>query len=143
MDLVKRMKATQRTQDKYQGRTFRYGTADCIQLVVQHAKHMGHPIKLPKYNDVKGAAATLRSLGFKNLSEALDHHFERIDPSRVLLGDLIEVPGENGFSSIMVAVGNGRTIGFHQDIPFADNLQPLMITGAWRIESRKSTSRKH
>lgn len=134
MDLVKRMKATQRTVDKFKGRVFRDGTADCIQLIGAHAKHMGHPIKVPKYKDRKGAAAVMKRLGFKTLGQAMDHHFERIEPSKVLLGDLIEVPGENGFSSLMVAVGNGRTIGFHQDIPFADILQPILISGAWRID---------
>jgi hypothetical protein len=33
----------------------------------------------------------------------------------------------------MVAVGNGRTLGFHEDIPHCDILQPLIISGAWRI----------
>lgn len=133
MDLVKRMKATQRTVDRFQGRVFKDGTADCAQLVIAHARHLGYSLKVPKYKDLKGAAAALRQMGFKSLSAALDHHFTRIEPSMVLLGDLIEVPGENGFSSLMVAVGNGRTIGFHQDTPIADILQPVLISGAWRI----------
>lgn len=133
MDLVKRMRATQKTVDKFKGKTFRDGTADCIQLVLLHARHMGRRIAVPKYKDPKGAAAVLRKLGFRSLGKAMDHHFERIDPHQVLLGDFIETPGQNGFSSLMVALGNGRTLGFHEDVPHADILQPLMISGAWRV----------
>lgn len=133
MNLVKRMKATQKTVDKFKGKVFKDGRTDCIQLVLLHARHMGRPVKVPKYTDLKGAAAVLRDLGFKSLGEALDHHFDRIRPDQVLLGDYVETPGQNGFSSLMVALGNGRALGFHEDIPHADILQPVMISGAWRI----------
>lgn len=133
MNLVKRMKATQRTVDKFQGRVFKDWQRDCIRLIATHARHMGRPIKVPKYEDRKSALAALKSLGFKNLAEAMDAHFTRIEPSAVLLGDIVEMPGGNGFSALTVAVGNGRVIGFHEDVPFADILQPLMISGAWRI----------
>jgi hypothetical protein len=33
----------------------------------------------------------------------------------------------------MVALGNGRVLGFHEEVPHADVLQPVMISGAWRI----------
>jgi hypothetical protein len=134
MNLVKRMKATQRTLDKFKGRVFRDGTADCIQLVLLHARHMGRRIKVPRYKDAKGAAAVLRELGFRTLGKAMDHHFERIDPHQVLLGDYVETPGLNGFTSLMVALGNGRALGFHEEVPHADILQPVMISGAWRID---------
>lgn len=133
MDLVKRMKATQRTVDRFKGRSFKDGTADCVQLVIAHAKHMGRKIAVPKYKDLKGAAAVLRQLGFKSLGKAMDHHFERIDKAQILAGDIVEMPGANGFSGLTIAVGNGRVIGFHEEIPHCDVLQPLMISGAWRI----------
>lgn len=134
MNLLDRIQATQKTVDAFKGRTFEDGKADCIQLVLRHARHMGRRIKVPRYGDLKSAADTLRKLGFSTLGEAMDHHFTRIEPARVLAGDFMEVPGENGFSSLMVAVGNGRCLGFHQDIPFADILQPVLISGAWRVE---------
>jgi hypothetical protein len=127
------MVATQKTVDRFKGRKFRDGKADCIQLVAMHARHMGRPIRVPKYRDAKSAAKVLRDLGFKTLAEAMDHYFARIEPSEVLMGDIIEMPGGNGFSSLSVAVGNGRVIGFHEDVPHADILQPVIISGAWRI----------
>lgn len=134
IDLVKRMKATQRTVDKYKGKAFKDGRADCVQLMLLHARHMGVKIAVPKYKDAKSAGAVLRALGFKTLAAAMDAHFSRIRPDQILLGDIVETPGQNGFSSLMIAVGNGRTIGFHEDVPFADILQPLLISGAWRID---------
>ena len=133
MDLVKRMKATQKTVDKFKGRTFKDWSTDCILLAVTHARHMGAKVKMPKYTDAKSAAAVLKRMGVTTLGGALDKHFTRIEPHEAMLGDLVEVPGTNGFSSIMVAVGNGRAIGFHEEIPHADILQPVMISGAWRI----------
>jgi hypothetical protein len=95
---------------------------------------MGRPIKVPPYRDLKGAAAALRKLGFKTLSEALDAHFTRIGAQDVLLGDVVEGPGANGFSSLGVALGGGRALGFHEEVPHADIVQPTLVTGAWRIE---------
>jgi hypothetical protein len=130
---VKRMRATQRTVDKFKGKLFKDGAADCIRLTETHAKHMGKPIKVPRYHDLKGAAAVMKKLGFKSLAEAMDAHFTRIEPSAVMLGDIVEMPGGNGFSSLSIAVGNGRVLGFHEDIPHCDILQPVVISGAWRI----------
>lgn len=133
MDLVKRIAATQATVDAFKGKEFTEGKCDCVQLVLAHARHMGRRIKVPRYGDNKSAAAAIRELGFKTLGQAMDHHFRRIERHQIMAADIVEVPGENGFSSLMVAVGNGRTIGFHQDIPHADILQPVLISGAWRI----------
>jgi hypothetical protein len=136
MDLVKRMLATQKTVDTFKGRAFRDGRSDCVQLILAHSRHMGRPIKVPKYRDVKGAAGVLKKLGFKTLAEAMDHHFTRIDVSRVLAGDIVEMPGANGFSGLTVSVGNGRVLGFHEDIEHCEILQPLLISGVWRIEAK-------
>lgn len=133
MNLIERVRATQKTVDAFKGREFKEGKADCIQLVLRHARHCGRKIKVERYSDWKGAAKVLRGLGFKTLGQAMDHHFERIEPFQVMAGDYVEVPGTNGFSSLMVAVGNGRAIGFHEDVPHADILQPVIISGAWRV----------
>lgn len=133
MSLVDRVNRTQKTLDVFKGRQFVDWKVDCVQLIGTHAKHMGKRIKLPKYKDAKSAADAMRSLGFKTLSEAMDANFTRIPPANVLVSDIVETPGGNGFSSLMVALGNGRALGFHEDIPHCDVLQPLLISGAWRI----------
>lgn len=134
MNLVERVKATQATVDAFKGKTFADGKADCIQLVLCHAKHMGRKIKVPRYGDTKSAAATLEKLGFRTLGQAMDKHFTRIEPVKVMAGDIVEMPGSNGFSSLSIAVGNGRVLGFHESVPHADILQPVLISGAWRID---------
>jgi hypothetical protein len=131
--LIKRQRATQKTVDLCKGKAFVDWQNDCIKLMSRHARHMGRPVKIPRYHDAKSAADALRSLGASTIGEALDQLFERIEPHQILLGDIVEMPGENGFSGISIAVGNGRVLGFHESIPHCDILQPLMITGAWRI----------
>jgi hypothetical protein len=133
MNLIQRATRTQKTVDLWKGRPFGEGKVDCVQLVKAHARHMGGPIRIPRYHDVREAAAALRELGHKSLGEALDARFHRIATAQILVGDIVETLGSNGFSALMVAVGNGRTLGFHDDIPHCDILQPLIITGAWRI----------
>lgn len=134
LDLIKRVEATQKTVDTFKGRQFAPGKADCIQLVLAHARHMGKRISIPRYGDWESAAKTLRTLGFRTLAQALDHHFTRIDNHDVLAGDIVEMPGGNGFSGVTVAVGNGRVLGFHEQIPHCDILQPVMISGTWRLD---------
>jgi hypothetical protein len=133
MNRVERVAATQKTVDAFKGKTFAEGKGDCVQLVLLHARHMGRKIRIPRYGDNKSAADALRKLGFTTLGEAMDHHFKRIHPVEIMAGDIVESLGSNGFSGLMIAVGNGRTLGFHEDIPHADILQPLIISGAWRI----------
>lgn len=134
MNLVKRVAATQKTVERFKGKTFHPGACDCVKLVIVHAKHMGKRISIPKYGSWKSAAATMRKLGFATLSEAMDHYFTRIEPHQVLAGDIIEMPGSHQFAALSIAVGNGRVIGFHESIPHCDVLQPVMISGAWRID---------
>lgn len=135
MTLIERVMATQKTVEEFKGKKFdiRYG-GDCIQLVIAHARHMGKKIKVPRYGSWRSAAEALRTIGFDNLSAAMDEHFRRIETYHVMAGDIVEVPGNNGFSSLMIAVGNGRTLGFQEEIPHCDILQPMMTSGAWRIE---------
>jgi hypothetical protein len=134
LNLYERMLRTQKTVDLWKGRPFKEnGTSDCIQLMIAHARHMGKKIKVEKYRDAASRAAALRKLGFKSISEGMDANFTRIDASQVLLGDFVEMPGSNGFSAITVALGNGRVLGFHEDIPHADILQPVLISGVWRV----------
>jgi hypothetical protein len=133
MNLIERVQATQKTVDAFKGKAFADGKADCIQLILCHARHMGRKIRIPRYGDTKSAAEVLRKLGFRTLGQAMDKHFTRIETSGILAGDIVESLGSNGFSALMIAVGNGRTLGFHESIPHCDILQPLIVTGAWRI----------
>jgi hypothetical protein len=136
MNLLERVQRTQKTVDLFKGRPFKEGRFDCVQLVKAHARHMGKKVRVPRYGGVKGAAAALKEMGFRTLGEAMDAHFERIRPDQILAGDIVEHPGNNGFSGLTIALGNGRVLGFHEDIPHCDILQPVMISGVWRVHTR-------
>lgn len=133
MDLLERMRATQKTVDRFKGKVMQWGRYDCAQLVIAHTRHAGRKIKLPPYEDRLGAARALKQMGFATLAEGMDALFTRIDPARAIMGDFVEMPGGEGFSALTVVVGNGRVLGFHEDIPHADILQPLLISGAWSL----------
>lgn len=133
MNLIQRAQRTQKTVDTWKGRPFRDGKTDCVQLVKAHARHMGRPIKIPRYRDVKEAAAALRGLGHASLGAALDARFHRIATADILVGDIVEGPGANGFSSLGIALGGGRALGFHEEVPHCDVVHPTLVTGAWRI----------
>lgn len=133
MDLLQRMRATQKTVDRFKGQLLVWGTYDCGQMVVRHAAYAGIKIKLPRYGDRESAAAVMKQMGWRTLADAMDEHFQRLEPAKVLMGDIVEMPGGGGFSALTVAVGNGRVLGFHEDIPHADILQPLLISGAWTL----------
>jgi hypothetical protein len=98
MNLIQRATRTQKTVDIWKGRPFSDGKFDCVQLVKAHARHLGGSIKVPRYHDVKEAAAALRELGHKTLGEALDARFHRIATAQILVGDIVETLGSNGFS---------------------------------------------
>lgn len=132
--LVDRVEATQKTVDAFKGKEFDPGKYDCIQLMKLHAKHLHRRIVIPPYGDWASAARVMREMGFTTLGEGMDKHFTRIEPVRAMAGDFIETLGGNGFSAITVSVGNGRVLGFYEGIPHADILQPLIMTGAWRVE---------
>jgi len=134
MNLVERMMATQATVDAFKGKRFVDWQSDCIFLMTTHAQHMGRKIDVPRYGDAKSAAAALRKLGFRTLGQAMDKHFRRIERHEVMTGDIVEMPGANGFTALSIAVGNGRVLGFHESIPHCDILQPVLISGAWRID---------
>jgi hypothetical protein len=134
LNLIERMEATQKTVDRFKGREFKFGQFDCVQLAIGHSRHAGRKIKIPKYGDLMSGTRALRQVGFETLGAAMDRYFPRIEPARMLLGDFVEMPGMDGFSSLAIAVGNGRVLGFHESIPHADILQPILISGAWSIE---------
>jgi hypothetical protein len=135
MNLIERAEATQKTVDAFKRKEFNWGTFDCVQLAVTHARHVGKKIRVPKYGDALSAKKALKKVGYELLSEAMDKHFKRILPHMAMMGDFIEMPGHgDGFSSLAVIVGNGRIIGFYAEIPHADILEPVLISGAWSVE---------
>jgi hypothetical protein len=81
--LEKRRRAVEATKERFAGRSFVLGAADCVKLARFHLTQMGH--KLPStghYSNEIGAVKALKKQGAKNLAELLDKHLERIAPRR-------------------------------------------------------------
>jgi len=136
-DLVRRRDATQATVDAWKGKPFRLGYADCVRLAASHLRRMGRKVRLPaqgSYRTLRSAEKELAKRGYADLPAALDDMgLERIAPAAALPGDIIAIPSEHKIGCLMVAVGNGRAIGFHEDVDGAEILQPVEYVGAWRV----------
>ena len=84
-----------------------------------------------------GAARALKRQGAENLEQLLDKWFERHDaPAFAIIGDLVLLPGEDGFDSICITDGRGNLFGWHDSdlskmsvIKAAD----ADIIAAWRL----------
>jgi hypothetical protein len=133
----RKVAAAQATLDRFKDAPLRLGRNDCARMVAFHLRKLGHRIKLPpsgSYASVRSARRELGKLGFDTLEQALDSFgFERIAPAEAVAGDVIMLPANTELGSLTVAMGNGRTCGWHEDAVGAVVLQPLEYVAAWRI----------
>ncbi|OWK29214.1 DUF6950 family protein [Sphingomonas dokdonensis] len=136
-EAVRRRDATQATLDAWRGRKFKLGHADCVRLAADHLRRMGHKVRLPakgKYATVRSALKELKARGYADLPAALDDMgLEQIAPAAARIGDIIAIPSEHAIGCLMVAVGNGRTLGWQEDHEGAEVFQPVEYVGAWRV----------
>ncbi|KTT70171.1 DUF6950 family protein [Sphingomonas sanguinis] len=137
-EMLRRQRAAQATVDRFRGVPFAYGKNDCARLAAFALRQMGHKPGLAKagsYSSALGAARALKRLGHDDLASALDAlGLLRIPPIAALPSDLVMLPGVGAFGgAIAMAVGNGRVLGYHEDLGGADILEPIEFVGAWRI----------
>ena len=133
-DLVRRVAAAQATADRFRGQPFQLGKWDCGRLFAHHARAMGHSVPcLGVYSTAVGAKRVLRRLGFETSSALLDSLFPRIAPAEAIAGDLMAADGEQGIDAVMLALGNGMALGWHEDAEGAVNIRVERATGAWRL----------
>jgi hypothetical protein len=134
--LERRADAAQATLAHFRDQPFVLGRHDCARLVNFHLRAIGRPLKHGKagsYETVLGARRALRRLGFADLPSLMDAHFDRIAPAAALVADVVALPAEHPLGSLTVALGNGRVLGWHEDVPGAAVLQPEAFVAAWRI----------
>lgn len=139
--LVCKRDAAQATLDKWGKRPFKLGTSDCVRMVAAHLRKLGYRVKLPpsgSYRTVNSATKALKASGFASVADAIDAlGLERIAPAAAVAGDLLELPAEDGLGAYCVALGNGRVVGYIQDVPGgAQVLQPIEYVAAWRVVPR-------
>lgn len=133
--MIRRVAAAQATLDRFKDRPLKLGQNDCVRLVAFHLRKLGYRIKLPPagaYGTVKSALKQLQARGFADLAAAVDGlGLERIAPASAVVGDVILLPGDSALGSLNISVGNGRTIGFHEDVAGAAVIQPTEFIAAW------------
>lgn len=137
-ELLRRRDVAQAAVDRFQGVPFEYGKNDCARLAAFVLRQMGHRPQLGKaggYRSALGARRALARAGHHSLAAALDAlGLLRIAPAAALPADIIMVPAEGGLDgSLQVAVGNRRTLGYHEDLIGADILQPVQYLAAWSV----------
>lgn len=134
---ARKAKAAQACIDRFVGKARREGANDCARLACHALHHAG--VKVPflkgkKWTSEASGLRLLRSLGFANLIEAVDSlELERIAPARAVAGDIVALPceDERWGCALTVAVGNGRVIGFLEDV--AQVVRPVSFVAAWRV----------
>ena len=136
--MIRRQQAAQAAVDRFKGQPWQLGKNDCVRLAAFVLRKMGHRPQLGKagtYTTGPGAMRALKRAGFDTLAEALDAlGLERIAPAAARVADIVMLPGQAPLDgALTIAVGNGRVLGFHEDMGVAEILQPVEYIGAWRL----------
>lgn len=138
-DLEKRVAAVTATMARFEGRAFEWGRVDCAKMAAFHLRTLrGHKLGLSKagtYKSALGAKRALARLGHDSLEGALDAAgLARIPAAAALTGDILLAPGTDGWSAIMILIGNGAALGFGEDDGRAQVLRihGIHLTQAWR-----------
>ncbi|CAM3282703.1 MULTISPECIES: DUF6950 family protein [Sphingomonas] len=133
---ILRANAAQATLDQWKARPMRLGTSDCVRMTASHLRRLGHKVKLPasgSYRSVRSALKALDERGYSSLADALDAMgLERIAPASAIVGDVLMLPAEDKLGALVVALGNGRVVGYHEEAIGAAVLQPVKYVTAWR-----------
>lgn len=134
----KRVKATTKTQARYEGRAFHWGkAATCAHMLRYHARNMGRSLPaVPRFRSMRGAHKALEGMGFESLVELLDSLFERIPPARMVVGDIMALNGDAGFHALLIKGDRSKFLGWHESAPdcqFVDVENIGEAVGAWRL----------
>ena len=136
-EIERRVAAAQATLDRFKDAPLRLGRNDCVRMVAYHLRKLGHRVRLPasgSYASVRTGLRELKARGFDDLAQALDSFgFERIPPAAAAPGDVMMLPAVDRLGSLVIALGNERVIGYHEDARGAAILQPVEFVGAWRV----------
>ncbi len=138
IEMVKRQGVAQAAVDRFKGEPLTFGKNDCARLAAFVLRRMGHSPQMARagtYSTASGAVRALKRSGHASLEVWIDTlGLERIAPAAALPADLILLPAAEPFGgALTVAVGNGRVLGYHDDLETAEVLQPVIFSAAWRL----------
>lgn len=136
-DLQRRAAATKATEARFYDKPFNWaGAATCVHLIRYHAAQMGHAMPVvPKFRSALSARRALKQAGFESMEAMMDSMFVRIPAARMMTGDVMALPGDGGFSSLLIRGSVQQFLGWHEDAPGCTILTADMsaATGAWRL----------
>lgn len=136
--MVARVSAAQAAVDRFNGQAFAWRTADCARLAAFTLQRLGYKpgfARFGHYSTATGAVRALRRNGFADTPDWLDsiHGLTRVAPAMALPGDILAMPGEDGLTSLAVALGGDRLLGLLRETGGFTVLQPLIHPNAcWR-----------
>lgn len=134
--LVRRVAAAQAIHDRVRGRPYRLATMDCGKMVGLHLRRLGYQIEMPKVGDYKtaaGAVKWLKKRGFSSLEARLDDLLPQISPASAIVGDVLALEGTDALAALVIHLGQGQYLGFHEDSDVAVILKPTVFGKAWSV----------
>lgn len=132
-----RARAVALTEQRFAGRPFDWRkSATCIHLMRFHAAQLGHSLPLvPRFRSALGARRALTQMGFETLPALLDSLFERIPAAFMRVGDVMALPGLDGFEALVIKGDRVKLLGWHdgaEDCRFME-VDVRAAVGAWRL----------
>lgn len=136
-ELQQRALAVAATEQRFRDKPFDWRkAATCIHLVRFHAAQMGHSVPVvPKFKSALGAKRALLTTGFQTLPALLDSRFQRIPPAFMRVGDILAIPGTDGWDAIVLKVDKVKFLGWHESTSGCTIMEIDMgaAVGAWRL----------
>lgn len=141
LDQLGRQQATQKTVDKWMGKPFAWGEADCAVMLKDHLKNMGQPARVAgarKWKTAIGATKALKRLKFDNLSDLIDDRgFKRINGAEALTGDICVIAADHPLGCLAVCIGPNQWLSLHEGAEGFTLINIVQFIGAWRVEWQK------
>lgn len=134
--MIARVAAVEATIARFKDKPLKLGTDDCVRMAAFALRKQGVKASLLKagsYSSEVGARRVMKRLGYETLRDPLDAlGLPRIAPAMALPGDILSLRSKEGDVALVVAVGNGRVLGFWEAAGVCTVFQPLEYDAAWR-----------
>lgn len=136
-EMMRRADAVKATEARFKDRPFDWRKqATCIHLVRFHAAQMGHKLPIvPKFKSALGAKKALLATGFQTLPALLDSRFDRIPPAFMRVGDIMAMPGDDGWDALVIKADRLKFLGWTEHATGCEFMEVDMgaAVGAWRV----------
>lgn len=132
-EIERRVAFTNATKEKYIDRPFKWGSVDCMKMLRFHLMKAGHKVpKVKPYRSAQSAKASLRELGFDDVTSLIAEHLPEIAPASAFVGDIATMQGDAGFDGVVINCGV-KWMGFHEDADGLVMIIPKDIKKAFRV----------